>query len=884
MRIPIDISKITDSPYSSENSDSFQFENESTINDLRAELNSGNPTTFLVSGYRGVGKTSYVNKVVEGLDDQSLVVRVSLASFTSYSGLIKKIIRKLFSEYSALDDSSKLDDLQFNKDFKLLHRRTFENIQFTVSSEKTTTVSTAQSLELSAKKLAPFVFTALTSLNGALNWTQYPVVNYIVVLASVIWSTVEVFNWKKSRKVESNDSDKEESKTLYDDEIAEHRLFEIIIELSKEKKCIIIFDELDKIQDINRVSEILEKLKGLMLSGLITSIVIGGQDLYYQVVKAKTNDDLVLNSLFSRLIHVPLPDQSRLRSYFLNLISDESKKREPTLSEYIDELVLRTAGNPRKFASGIRGDLTWDRNRNPYISVSDDTGQYLSYDQELLYTLNEIKKNTVPQLSLGDQAKQDFYVSQLFIWIERMNKFLHRRFTLDEILVREDYDSEKYPASYLNRLHYLLDSLLREMVSQEFLLRDTEHDYESEENINYYFWHSERGDERFNEDFADDYTLNQFTLDVNGLYEVAQQVYLNLVDREHNFESNPRNLEEVLTALINENTLSSYWWNNRMIRSLTIAYNEFVNTNKPEDFKVSFNPLDIGRIRNELIEGYVFAVLSSIENLELSRDREYGFDFIGKLETINIGIEVTYVPNRPLRSTILKEFSEKINNLKKTNKNQSFGLLFIISDERHNAIISILDEYEVVQESNEDFFREGKHYYGALSDAEFDEIHSFAEQSISDFVIRSKKPVNFKTVEMEGIKDLAFDPVSIDYFMSNATIFLIIEEELSAGRDYNKDKTIDINKLLLILQTLDIKNTTELVEVMIEYKQGLISFGNKYLGESAKMNKGTSIYLLGFYLSALSGSHREIINYTNKVNEEGDHSQLATKILIDMPY
>ena len=56
MKIYIDLKKINDAPIDKNDISNEMFKDETLVN----ELIHGNPTTYLVSGYRGVGKTSYI--------------------------------------------------------------------------------------------------------------------------------------------------------------------------------------------------------------------------------------------------------------------------------------------------------------------------------------------------------------------------------------------------------------------------------------------------------------------------------------------------------------------------------------------------------------------------------------------------------------------------------------------------------------------------------------------------------------------------------------------------------------------------------------------------------------------------------------------------------
>ena len=142
MEIEIDPKKLIDSPYSKEFNDLFQF-NQNEINDFIDSINAGNHTCYLVSGYRGVGKTSFIRKVENALTDiksDIVFVHVNFATFKSQSHLIRRLIRALFLK---VDSSQKYQDLNgdddnvkyFKERFNLLYHRTFKDVS-QVSDEK----------------------------------------------------------------------------------------------------------------------------------------------------------------------------------------------------------------------------------------------------------------------------------------------------------------------------------------------------------------------------------------------------------------------------------------------------------------------------------------------------------------------------------------------------------------------------------------------------------------------------------------------------------------------------------------------------------------------------------------------------------------------------
>src|ERR1041385_8119670 len=62
MRLQINPDKLTDSPYKETTKELFLFDSDS-VNDLVQDIKFGQPTCYLISGYRGSGKSSFIAKV-----------------------------------------------------------------------------------------------------------------------------------------------------------------------------------------------------------------------------------------------------------------------------------------------------------------------------------------------------------------------------------------------------------------------------------------------------------------------------------------------------------------------------------------------------------------------------------------------------------------------------------------------------------------------------------------------------------------------------------------------------------------------------------------------------------------------------------------------------
>ncbi|WP_454802074.1 hypothetical protein [Mucilaginibacter phyllosphaerae] len=102
MKITIDSAKLTDAPYSSELSDAFLFDDQVILQQLLLELEHSSYGAYLISGYRGSGKTSFINRVSEGLTG-TLVIELNVARATPYPVLLKRIIRQLYIGYTTYE-------------------------------------------------------------------------------------------------------------------------------------------------------------------------------------------------------------------------------------------------------------------------------------------------------------------------------------------------------------------------------------------------------------------------------------------------------------------------------------------------------------------------------------------------------------------------------------------------------------------------------------------------------------------------------------------------------------------------------------------------------------------------------------------------------------
>ena len=114
MEIKVNYKMLTDSPYedgNKENRKIFSFENcQDDIDNIVNDLIYGCPSCYLISGYRGAGKSSFIKRVESVLEEErkkinpenesvfkySLFIHTNFSKYEEQSFLLRKLIRGLY--------------------------------------------------------------------------------------------------------------------------------------------------------------------------------------------------------------------------------------------------------------------------------------------------------------------------------------------------------------------------------------------------------------------------------------------------------------------------------------------------------------------------------------------------------------------------------------------------------------------------------------------------------------------------------------------------------------------------------------------------------------------------------------------------------------------
>ena len=430
MEIEIDPLMLIDSPYSEETKKIFSFD-EIQIEDFISDITLGPQSCYLISGYRGVGKTSLIKRAEELIsekaisEDKSEVIFVytSFAGFSNANHLVRKLIRELFLKIETSKKYQNDNDEEFKTKLKLLYQRTFSEVS--EISDKSTTSERLSSVNLSLSDLMKQVAKNAIPLIGLVIWHFFSVeqntlawiVNWLLPIGLVAWMIVNIVNLQFTISKKKQTYNSLYSKTLYDDEIAGTLFFDLMRKAKEKRfKIVYILDELDKVptEDLNLL---IDELKSYLVSGYASFVVVGGQDFYYKFKDQEDVDDSILSSLFSKVFHVSLSSSVLLRELFYkSIIKIDSYKGlaaddKVKLDRLIDYMIFDSRLIPRRFITRLRQCVVW---RNQRAFLSDTKGsKYLPDCKTIIDMIDEIDDKSISVEYSG--AIRDFIVMKMYI-------------------------------------------------------------------------------------------------------------------------------------------------------------------------------------------------------------------------------------------------------------------------------------------------------------------------------------------------------------------------------------------------------------------------------------------------------------------------------------
>lgn len=494
MKIRINYKLLSDSPFCDENKDLFLSTNYG-YKDLIQDIKNGPPSCYLVSGYRGAGKSSFARKIEfelaaqkngnqESINDKDtqqkeiVFVHTNFSKYHNQTYLLRKLIRGLYLKVKELPSflSLKKEEANLavtNRSAELLeqlYEKTFYDTTnstiATVKKEKIT-VFNIDILSL-AKFILPlliFIFLILNSIYSYFNVDDILNIGLIIMFAIIgIKGFLNIKVNKSKTKSEQEDFNR---KSMYDDEIADHHFLSLLKAFEKKYKVVFVLDELDKVDDSD-INKLLNEMKPYLVSGMASFIVVAGQNLFYRYTQSKLEDDALLSTLFAKCIHISLLSREEFQLVFKKLMAkDQPPSTEDEirlLNAYIDYVIFQAKKVPRKFISLIRQNLSWNGSQ-AILEIDKSEKDYLIYSQ--IVDIIDIIDDREIATEGFDEAIRDYFIMQLFL---KSQQILSKRdkFSIADILNTSDKELINFQQTpYLN--NYII-KLIKEFEKKKLLL------------------------------------------------------------------------------------------------------------------------------------------------------------------------------------------------------------------------------------------------------------------------------------------------------------------------------------------------------------------------------------------------------------------------------
>ncbi|ARK32431.1 P-loop NTPase fold protein [Halalkalibacter krulwichiae] len=614
MKLFIDYKKLNDTNFFKDQK-GVKLE-EPTVQKLKNEILYGNCSSFLISGYRGAGKTSYIDIIEnEVANENRIFVRLNLSKYSSYSLLMRKLIRSIYEEIPE-DRLNKLekDDKKLWTKLGLLYERTFNDISNVNKTELTTEMSNSLKAVIDFKK---FILIFSTLIFSAINF-KWDLLSYIfnyftnligwvLLIGASIWGCVEGFKLHTAITKKSLTNQVLSRQSLYDDEIAEHRLTEILTELKEHHiTFVFVFDELDKL-DIKSVESIINETKSLMLSGLGTFLIVAGQQLYYKYYDSPTEDDSILSSLFANTFHIPLASDDILLELFNRLITKKEDVSDEAINQYFLALTLNSNRLPRKFMNLIREEIEWEGNK-AYIDL-----EKLTAKNEVMATclrvVQEIEESALQDFTEEyDKGIKDFLSYQLYRWIQMIIRKKSRPFQLEEIT---KISNEQLPSILEEYEKLLIDlsEILKDKLVEAKLLTPTNEGLNSKEYLVF-------NEVILNDEPQDLETLSHNTRLINQIINIESMI-IKVADMTNSRKFGDT-LEATVNTLVTKGYLKQYWVKHVTKILELISISEKLSKNNSlsanEVNVIQEAKVQINRLESEIREQYYYLKTRFIYN------------------------------------------------------------------------------------------------------------------------------------------------------------------------------------------------------------------------------------------------------------------------------
>lgn len=435
-----------------------------------------NGGSFLVTGYRGVGKTSFIHQALRKLEDavatrpssagkrtEIVAIHLNIARPVQPAELMHYIVRRLHDRLAELQILPKLDAVTRDALEQAYERTSFNMARkLSESSERSFGVTDAG---LTSKALG--------------------------VAAKLSW------NAKRSHT-----NNYEKTFLGYDDRAAEHDIITISRRLREgyvaapsrwsrimralgremhggartELKIVFVFDELDKLEefstgtDANRkpiIDEILGALKNLFTTSGVTFVFVAGKDLQERWLEDVGQGDSVYESVFSYDKYLPCMWRET-NAICDHLVDKNATGNWSTFDKFRAFLAYKGRGIPRRIVRTFNEYVTWygERPMLAFTRKQLDRVKFFAGLQAALESNSQVVFGDTREEGTGTQSdKRRLGVYYLVDWMMRQGG----EFTLSDVAKASRKLSAKIALAE-EIAPRVIEDLIRTLVASEYLM------------------------------------------------------------------------------------------------------------------------------------------------------------------------------------------------------------------------------------------------------------------------------------------------------------------------------------------------------------------------------------------------------------------------------
>ena len=430
---------------------------------LAQRLQYSDGGSFLITGFRGVGKTTAAHEAVrlyaEAIDREVIVVELSLAQAPQRDQLLFEIVRRL---YEALSDRGVLDRLtpEVRDVVSLAYART----SLAMKESRSHSEEHQQQLGVGGNVTVGSGRSAVRIPGPKLSFTRKRSSGRAVELSFLTYSDFDAEHDLR-RILKSLRDPRAERRNLWYRALSKLRLAHAAQPLTA--RVVVVFDEIDKLTQqeggLGAFETLLRSLKNLLASSGVHFIVVGGVDLHDEWLRDASGPNSLYRSVFAWHIYTPCTwQEAGGLVHRLGAGSDRTEDGDQLLAKYLE---FSARGVLRALVFELNGMAVW-RDGHPFLVIDDGDLERSRLAADLQTWLAELMREDAVTHLLASAVEEDRARLAMYYAVDWILRSSGVQFRADD-LIAGDRLSPIDPI--LRPSHRVIENLVDHLVAKGFL-------------------------------------------------------------------------------------------------------------------------------------------------------------------------------------------------------------------------------------------------------------------------------------------------------------------------------------------------------------------------------------------------------------------------------